>query len=115
MDTYTPIDPKTLSKEEKNKALSALFFLTEKCEGIIQGRKYAVGNKQRTFEGYNKADGTLSTVSIDGLLVTATIDGHEECDVALVDIQVHFFRQKMMSLILMLLRGKLAEMMVRVD
>ena len=33
MDTYTPIDPKTLSTEEKNKALSALFFLTEKRDG----------------------------------------------------------------------------------
>ena len=30
IDTYTTIDPKTLSKEVKNKALSALFFLTEK-------------------------------------------------------------------------------------
>ena len=27
MDTYMPIDLKTLSKEEANKALSALFFL----------------------------------------------------------------------------------------
>ena len=29
MATYTPLDPKTLSREEKNKALNALFFLTE--------------------------------------------------------------------------------------
>ena len=39
MDTYTPIDPKTLSTEEKNKALSALFFLTEKRHGKNQGEK----------------------------------------------------------------------------
>ena len=57
MDTYTPIDPKTLSKEEKNKALSALFFLTEKRDGRIKGRKCVLGRKQRAFEEYNEADG----------------------------------------------------------
>ena len=30
MITYRPIDPRILSMEEKNKTLSALFFLTEK-------------------------------------------------------------------------------------
>ena len=39
MDTYMPVDPKTLSPEEKCKALSALFFITEKQDGSIKGRK----------------------------------------------------------------------------
>ena len=77
MDTYMPIDPKTLSKEEKNKALSVLFFLTEKRDGKIKEWKCAVGSKQRTFKGHNKAGRTLPTVLADGLMMTATIDGHE--------------------------------------
>ena len=78
MDTYMPMNPKTLSIEEKNKALSVLFFLTEKRDGKINGRKCAVWNKQRTYryKGYNKADGTSPTVSTDGLLITAIINGH---------------------------------------
>ena len=86
MDTYTPIDHKTLSTEEKNKALLALFFLTEKRDGKIKGRKCAVGSKQRTYEGYNKADGASPTVSTDGLLITAAMEGHEERDVCIMDI-----------------------------
>ena len=103
MDKYTPIYAKTLSKEEKNKALSALFFLTEKRDGRIKGRKCAVWSKQRIFEGYNKADGTLSTVSTDGLLVTTTIDGHKECDVTLMDIPGAFLQAENDEFILMLL------------
>ena len=112
MDTYTPIDPTTLSKEEKNKASSALIFLTEKRDGRIKGQKFAVGSKQRRFEGYNKADGTSLTVSTYGLLTTNTVDGHEECDVALMDIPGAFLWAKNDEFTLMLPRGKLAEMMV---
>ena len=115
MDTYTPLDPKTLTKEEKNKALSALFFLTEKRNGDIKGRKCAVGSKQRTFEGYNKADGSSPTVSTDGLIITCAIDGHENRDVAIVDIPGAFLQAENDEFVLMLLRGKLAEMMIRVD
>ena len=51
MDTYTPIAASDLTYEQKRKALSALFFLTEKRNGDIKGRKVADGSKQRTFEG----------------------------------------------------------------
>ena len=40
------------------KALSALMFIVEKRDGRIKARKCAVGSKQRTFGGYNKADWT---------------------------------------------------------
>ena len=74
-----------------------------------------MGSKQRTFEGYNKADGTLYTVSTDGLLITYTIDCHEERDVAIMDIPGAFLQEENGEFILMLLQGKLAEMMVEVD
>ena len=115
MDTYTSLDPKMLSPEEKRKALSALFFITEKRDGSIKGRKCAVGSKQRTYEGYNKADGASPTVSTDGLIVTAAIDAHENRDVAIMDIPGAFLQAKNEENILMLLRGTLAEMMVKID
>ena len=94
MDTYMPIDAKTLSKEEENKALSVMFFLTGKQDGRIKGKKCAVGNKQRTFEGYNKAGGTSPTVPTDDILITTTIYGHKEHDLALMDISGAFLREE---------------------
>ena len=69
LDMYTPLGPKTLSAEEKRKALSALFFITEKWDGTIKRSKCAVGSKQLTYEGFNKADGALPTMSTDGLII----------------------------------------------
>jgi len=107
--------PEKLTREEKSKALSALFFLTEKRNGNIKGRKVANGSKQRTFEGYRKADGTSPTVSTDGLLIATAIDGYEEHDVCIMDIPGAFLQAENDEFILMLLRGKLAEMMAKID
>jgi len=115
MDTYTPMDAKKLSREEKNKALSAMLFLTQKRCGKVKARKVAVGSKQRTFEGYNKADGSSPTVSTDGLIITSAIDGHENRDVMCLDIPGAFLNADNDEFVLMVLRGKLVEMMVKVD
>ena len=56
MGTYVPLDADELTPEQKAKALSSLMFIVEKLDGRIKVRKCAVGSKQRTFEGYNKAD-----------------------------------------------------------
>ena len=66
-----------LSPEQKAKTLSSLMFIVEKRDGRIKARKCAVGSKQRTFEGYNKADWASPTVSTDGVLITSAIEAHE--------------------------------------
>ena len=48
-------------------------------------------------------------------MITCTIDGHQERDVALMDIPGAFLQAENDEFIVMLLRGKLAEMMVKVD
>ena len=40
------IDPKTMSREDKKKALMYLMFLKEKHSGVIKGQGYADGQKQ---------------------------------------------------------------------
>ena len=115
MDTYTPIAASDLTYEQKRKALSALFFLTKKRNSDIKGRKVGDGSKQRTFEGYIKSDAASPTVSIDGLLITCAIDGYENRDVIVADIPEAFLNTDNPDYVLMCLRGKLAEMMVRVD
>jgi len=115
MDTYTPMDASKLTREQKTKALSSLLFLTEKRDWRIKARQCAVGSKQRTFEGYNKADGSSPIISTDGLLISAAIDGHENRSVLCLDIPGAFLNADNDEFVLMCLRGEMAEMMVKVD
>ena len=62
-----------------------------------------MGSKQWIFEGYDKANGTSPTVSTYGLLITCMIDGHKECDVALIDIPGTFLQTENDEFILVLL------------
>ena len=66
-DTYVPLHAKDLTWEEKQMALESLFLLTEKRDGRIKGRKVAVGSKQRTYDGYDKSDGSSPTVTTDSI------------------------------------------------
>ena len=89
--------------------------MIEKRNGDIKGRTVADGSKQRTFEGYKKSDGTSPTVSTDGLLITAAVDAHEGKNVAIIDIPGAFLQAENDKFVVMLLQGKLAEMMVKID
>ena len=115
MDTYTPIAASDLTYEQKRKALYALFFLTKKINVDIKERKVADGSKKRTFEGYIKSDAASPTLSTDWLLITCAIDGYEICDVVVADMPGAFLNTDNPDYVLMCLRVKLAEMVVRVD
>ena len=113
--TYEPQDAKLLSREERFRALSALMFIVEKRNGDIKARKVAVGSKQRTFPGYSKSEWASPTVSTDGVILTSTIEAHEERDVAVIDVPNAFLNANNNEKTLMLLKGKLAELMVQID
>ena len=68
--TYEPLHAKDLTWEEKRKALEALFFLTEKRDRRMKGRKVAVGSRQRIYDGYEKSDGSSPTVTNDSIVLT---------------------------------------------
>ena len=67
------MDPKKLSRIDRFKALSVLMFLVEKHDGSIMARKFDVGSKQRTWEGYKKEDGASPTVATDSVIVTSVV------------------------------------------
>ena len=114
--TYVPMDPSKLTREEKKKAIEALMFVTEKRNGQLKARKCAVGSKQRTFEGYQKSDGTAPTVSTDSVLITAALEAAERRDVATLDIPGAFLNTDLDDEeTIMLLRGHMVELMVQVD
>jgi hypothetical protein len=69
------------------------------------------GRKQR--EGSNKYDATSPTMSLEAVLSTSTIDAFEGRDVAIVDVPGAFLTADMDEEVLMCLRGKIAELMVK--
>jgi hypothetical protein len=115
MGTYVPLEAGKLTPEMKKRALSALMFIVEKRDGRVKARKCAVGSKQRTFEEYDKHASTSPTVSTGGVFITSAIEAHEERDVATFDVPGAFLHTDNDEETIMLLKGRLAELMVQVD
>ena len=74
-----------------------------------------MGSKQRTYDGYDKSDGSSPTVQTDSILLTGVIDAHEKRDVATMDIGSAYLTAENDKHMAMVLRAKLAEMMCRVN
>ena len=89
--------------------------MTEKRNGDIKARNVADGSKQRTNEGYEKKDRASPTVLTESVFLTGVIDAHERRAMAIIDVANAFLQAYNDERVLMLLRGKLAEMMVRID
>ena len=75
----------------------------------------ADGRKQQTYDGYDKSDGSSPTVSTDSIFLTGVVDAHEKRAIVILDIANAFLHAENDKKILMLLRSKLAKMMVQVD
>jgi hypothetical protein len=110
-DTFTPQKVEDLSEIQKRGALESLMFLKEKRDGSIKGRACADGRKQR--ETATPGDATSPTVSLEAVLITAAIEAHEERDVAIVDVPGAFLSADMDEEVIMTIRGRLAELMVK--
>ena len=77
MDTYIPMDARQLTKEQRQKALNALLFLTQKRSGELKARKCADGSKQRFEHGYEKINGAAPTVDTNSVMITVAIAAKE--------------------------------------
>ena len=93
-------------------------FLSEKRDGTIKGRACVDGSKQRRDESYNKHDYTSPTCANNSIMVTLAIEAKKGRDVAIIDIPgayLHTYIDKWGNeKIIMLFKGKLAELMVMV-
>jgi len=109
-DTFEPVKGSSLTPEEKKKALESLTFLKEKRSGDIKGRTCVNGSKQRTI--YQKEDAASPTVSVESVLLSCVIDAKEKRNVVTADIPGAYLNADMDETVHMVLRGKLAELMV---
>lgn len=110
LDTFTPLDPATLTYEQRRHALASLIFLTEKRNGDIKARACANGKPQR--EHVAKDETTSPTVTNEANFALAAIAAHERRYVATMDLPGAFLHATNDSFVVMKMTGKLAELMV---
>jgi hypothetical protein len=115
LEMYKPILASYLPWEDKKKALQLLLFITEKRNGDIKARKIDDGSKQCTYDGYYKSDGSSSMTVTEIIFMTGVVDAHKGRHMAVLVVDNAFLYADNDENAIMLLRDKLAEMMVRVD
>ena len=52
-------------------------FITEKTNGTVKARKVADGSKQRTYNGYEKSDGSSPAVITESIFLIGVVDARE--------------------------------------
>jgi hypothetical protein len=114
MSVFTPILKDDLTLEERKKAISSLMFLKEKRDKTVKGRFCADGRKQRGRGDWTKQETTSPMVLTESVFLTAVIDAHERRDVGCYDIPGAFLHADSDEDIRMILKGRLAELMVQV-
>ena len=114
MKAFIPRKLESLTKEERFRALSTLIFLKEKrLTGDIKGRTCVNGAPQREY--IKKEDAASPTVATDSVFITGAIDAHERRNVATCDLPGAFLHTVTDEYVIVVLRGELAELMVKVD
>ncbi len=112
MDMFCPVMRESPTKKERTKALSSLMFLKEKRDQSVKARTCVDGWKQRG--DWTKQETTSPTVSTEAVFITAVIDAHKERDVVCFDIPGAFLHADSDKDITMILKGRLAKLMVKV-
>jgi hypothetical protein len=112
MDTWTAMDPSQEMRKDKVRALSSLLFLKEKQTGKIKGRACINGAPQWAY--IPKEEAASPTVLTESTFITVAIAANEHRVVRCYDIPSAFVNTDMDEGVLMVLKGKLAEMMVQI-
>ena len=95
--------------------MASMLFITDKRNGDVKAREVAIGSKPCMYDGYNNSNGSFPTVKTGILFITVLVDAHERRSVAMLDIQNTFLHTDNDEYIFMVLREKLAELIVKVD
>ncbi len=111
-----PMDPKSLSLEQKLKALDAVNLIQEKRDGRVKGRTCANGSKQHKFLKENESIAS-PTISLEAIIATLIIDAKEERDVAIFDVPGAYLHAKMPEdkNVILKLRGQFVDIMCNVN
>jgi hypothetical protein len=111
MNVFTLVLKESLSSEEQAKALASLMFLKEKRDKMVKARMCTDGRKQQG--DWTKQESTSPTVATESVFITAVVNAHEGRDVTCYDIHGAFLHADSDKDITMILKGRLAELMVQ--
>ena len=119
-EAYRPLHKHELSEQDRKDALESMIRVTEKRadeEGHskIKSRMVADGSKHRSYEGYEKSDGSSLTARTDSVIMTGVVDAHEGRNIAVIDVENAFLQSENDQRIIMAIRGKKAELLVRLN
>jgi len=111
-----PIDPDSLTKDQKSMALEAVNLIQEKRDGRIKGRTCANGAKQRKYVKEGEIDSS-PTAALESIVSTLLIDAYEKRYVAIADVPGAYLHALMPAdkLVLLKLRGKFVDIMCQVN
>jgi hypothetical protein len=112
MDTWTAMDPSQVRRKDKVQALLSLLFLKEKQTGKIKGRACINGAPQWAY--IPKEEAASLTVLTESTFIAAAIAANEHRGVRCYNIPSVFVNMDVDEDVLMVLKGKLAEMMVKI-
>ena len=113
---FKPLSVNTLSQIERKRAQIAMMLLTEKRCGKIKGRMVFDGRKTR--EWITKEDSASPTATLEGIMLTLTIDAKENRDIMSADVPNAFIQTEMpqgKEKVMMKITGVLVDMLVQLD
>jgi hypothetical protein len=113
ISVFHPVEVESLTYDEQKKALSLLMFLKEKRDSSIKARMCANGRKKKDGT-WSKQETTLPVVAMELVFITTVIDVHKGRDVACFNIPGTFLHTNVDEDITMVLKGRLADLMVQV-
>ena len=115
--SFTPVSVKSMTGKERQRAMKALMFLSEKRTGEIKGRM--VYNGKPTREWLDKQDSASPTAALESIFLLCLVDAKEGRDVMSTDIPNAFVQTEMPAVengedrIIMKITGVLVDMLVQ--
>ena len=103
-----------MTRNERMKAQLVMMLLTKKRGDKVKGRMVFDGRK--TQEWITKEDSASPTATLEGILLTVTIDAHENRDVMSADVPNAFIQTvKRGEERMMKITGVLVDMLIQLD
>jgi hypothetical protein len=110
-NVYEPIQAHTLTRAQRRGALRAIYLITGKRDGQINGRPVADGSTQRPL--YEKHETASPTLSTDALLLSIMIDAKERRDVGTADVTGAYLNAYMTNFVIMKFTGESVDILCK--
>ena len=111
---WVPIDPATLSDDERKQVLSSLLFVTEKRDESVKARMCLNGAKQRNWISPDEA--SSPTATLEGILMMAVIGAKQRRKFCVIDVPNAFITTEYEGeLVVMKIVGELVDILESMD